>query len=1283
MKSIKIFAIALFFICCTHLLFAGCNFHADFSFAPSSSNNAFTYKFTDLTKVPAGAMVARLWNFGDGGTATTLDPVHQYASPGVYKVCLVVCVAGTGTTTFCCDTICKEVRICADMKADFTYTVTGNTVIYTANTNSPATPLTYSWSFQGGNPASSGTHITTVQYANPGTYQVCLKVTDAHGCYGYSCKNITIGSNTLPCDGVKAKFKFDGKRDNTVTLVAVPQKPGTFYQWSMDGVILTNPNPNTVFTVTNISSGNHKFCLTVFSGASLAGALIPCDDTCQTISFANSNCSLNANWTWNHTSAGPIYFASVPNPVGVIHKWSFGDGTYSELPNPAHSYAAAGVYKVCHWVSIPGTVCKDSSCNEVKTVANTGCKSYFTWSPMIGNITAVAFTNQSGAAAGDEIKSYKWSFGDNTISDDKNPVHIYNTVGKYKVCLEIKTQSGCVSYYCDSVNVAPVNTPACASTFVWEWTPGTTVVNFSGHPIIPAVDSIIMYKWTFGDGAVDYSNKKELDHTYPLPGNYRACLSIKTKKGCVSEYCDTVKIGSVNNICHSSFKWAVTTLNGAVNFYDMSTVTPGDSINKYYWSFGDGSNGSDSKNPVHTYHTAGKYFVCHTIATKKGCTSTRCDSVWVGQTTSTCKAEYSFDIRGCDTVYFVNKSTGNYTNIEWKFGDGTGSKEGSPEHVFAPGIYTVVLTISNPTTHCLSSVYHVITIQPCHSDTICGNIFNDNNGNGIFDTGDTPVAGMQVDFSGANNFKVKTDAQGHYMAILPAGPHYVQIYPPSGCVTTIPTGIDSFGVMKVGYYIPAGKKSRDCVYNFGINCNLVRICGVVYYDINGNGTRENNEKGIAHAAVLLVDAIGKTYHAYTNANGEYCIKVPTGVYVITVTVPLTAANCKIKPEHMTVTANTAGQSYLEKGFGVHCQTSDCDLKVTLTPNVSITPGFPAWFTIFVCNVGSTVTSGTVHFYYDEALEFVYANPAHSSANAASRWVSWNINTISPGDCRYMVVHLNTKKNAVIGKSTKSFAEVIPGSGCNDVNTGNNSDTTYKGITGSWDPNNKMAYLTNYITNSKYQMVSSANSNQRIEYVINFQNKGNAPAYNIIVQDTLSADLDMDSYEFLGASHPVTVNRNGNAVSYSFENIHLPAEVDDEPNSHGFVIFGVNSKNGLPAGHIISDAAAIYFDFNQPVVTDDATVLMIDLTGIKNEPATAATVTLSPNPMSDHIRIAIAGTETEGFTLKVIGMDGRLVLRENSLSNILNLSRNNLSAGMYIYEILQHNQPVARGKIIVQ
>lgn len=1286
MKSIKVYSAIIFFVCLTNLLFAKCkDVVADFGFAPHSATNAFDYKFIDSSKVPSGAYVSRLWTFGDGSTANTSDPVHHYTAPGVYKVCLIVCVANSNSpTVFCCDTICKELRICTDIKVDFTFTISGQTVVYTAHSTSPSTPLNYFWSFQGGIPASvSGTPVATVQYPNAGTYQVCVKVMDAHGCYGYSCKNITIGSAPPPCDGVKAGFMLDGKNDNAVTLVAQPQKAGTLYQWKMDGTPLTNPNPNTAFKVTNIPPGTHQFCLIVYSAPTLSNVMIPCDDTCLSATFSGG-CNVNAEWTWDHTSIGAIYFSSVPNPVGVTHKWDFGDGKTSDLPNPVHSYAAAGIYKVCHWVYTPGTVCRDSSCNEVKTISNTVCKSYFTWSQTIGTILGIAFTNQSSASNGDEIISYEWTFGDNTFSKDKNPVHTYTAPGRYNVCLKITTKNNCINYYCDSVFVQNINPQYCKSDFEWTATAGTSVIRFFGHPFVPAGDSIVMYKWTFGDGTSVIANNNT-EHTYSSPGKYRACLTIKTKKGCISEYCDSVKSGSVINFgCRAGFKWAAASVTGAVSFFDASTVTPGDSIIRYYWTFGDNSNPSDSKNPVHNYNAAGKYIVCHTIATRNGCTSTFCDTVRIGQNTNTCKAQFTFGIDGCDTVSFINQSTGAFSNIEWKFGDGTGSKEPNPKHVYTyPGTYTVILTISNPLTNCQSTFYRVVVIHPCGSDTICGNVFNDNNGNRIFDAGDTPFAGMQVNFSGVNNFSVKTDSQGHYFTILPAGDHFVSIHLPAGCILTIPSGSNSTGSNPGSYYIPAGKRHRDCIYNFGINCNLVGICGVVYFDANGNGIKDAGENGMANARILLRDAAGKEYHAFTNSGGEYCIKVPTGTYKISPAVPLTTANCKIKPEVITVTATTPGQSYNGNNFGINCQTGSCDLKVTLTPNVSITPGFPTWFTIFVCNVGSTPTSGTVNFNYDGALEFVYANPAQTSADVTQRMVSWKVNAIAPGDCKYMVVHLKTKVNAAIGKITMSDAEVIPGSGCNDVNLKNNTDTTYKEITGSWDPNNKIAYLTNYTTNSKYQIISSLNSNQRIEYVINFQNKGNAPAYNVVVQDTLSDDLDAGSYEFIGASHPAFVTMNGKSVTYTFNDINLPAEIQDEPNSHGFVIFGINSKNGLPAGHVISDAAAIYFDFNQPVFTDDAAVIMIDLTGIKNESPAAATVTLAPNPVSDYTRISLTGTDKEGFTLKVMSLDGRLITEETSLSNTLNLSRKNLAAGLYIYEVIQNNQPVARGKMIVQ
>ncbi|MFN0213376.1 MAG: PKD domain-containing protein [Saprospiraceae bacterium] len=46
-----------------------------------------------------------LWDFGDGTSSQDTSPVHLYASPGIYQVCLTVC------NTISCDTKCMEVEV--------------------------------------------------------------------------------------------------------------------------------------------------------------------------------------------------------------------------------------------------------------------------------------------------------------------------------------------------------------------------------------------------------------------------------------------------------------------------------------------------------------------------------------------------------------------------------------------------------------------------------------------------------------------------------------------------------------------------------------------------------------------------------------------------------------------------------------------------------------------------------------------------------------------------------------------------------------------------------------------------------------------------------------------------------------------------------------------------------------------------------------------------------------------------------------------------------------------
>ncbi|MGH1434284.1 MAG: DUF7619 domain-containing protein [Lewinella sp.] len=108
----------------------------------------------------------------------------------------------------------------------------------------------------------------------------------------------------------------------------------------------------------------------------------------------------------------------------------------------------------------------------------------------------------------------------------------------------------------------------------------------------------------------------------------------------------------------------------------------------------------------------------------------------------------------------------------------------------------------------------------------------------------------------------------------------------------------------------------------------------------------------------------------------------------------------------------------------------------------------------------------------------------------------------------------------------------------------------------------------------------------LNYMIQFQNTGNDVAYEVVIADTLSEALDLSSIDVKGASHPFTweLTPEG-ALAFTFADILLPDSTTNEPGSHGFVAFSIAPKTSILPGETIENTAHIYFDFNDPIVTN--------------------------------------------------------------------------------------------------
>jgi PKD repeat protein len=127
-----------------------------------------------------------------------------------------------------------------------------------------------------------------------------------------------------------------------------------------------------------------------------------------------------------------INFFPMSNKKINTIQWDFGDGTYSNLINPAHVYTFPGKYTVTMIVS-DGTK-SDTIIKKDYIEITFPLKCDFT-----SNVTKglppleVKFENLSSG----NIINYEWDFGDEKTSTEKNPTHIYTGKGYYHVSLKI------------------------------------------------------------------------------------------------------------------------------------------------------------------------------------------------------------------------------------------------------------------------------------------------------------------------------------------------------------------------------------------------------------------------------------------------------------------------------------------------------------------------------------------------------------------------------------------------------------------------------------------------------------------------------------------------------------------------------------------------------------------------------------------------------------------------------------------------------------------------------
>ncbi len=798
--------------------------------------------------------------------------------------------------------------------------------------------------------------------------------------------------------------------------------------------------------------------------------------------------------------------------------------------------------------------------------------------------------------------------------------------------------------------------------------------NFNGYASV--VSGSIVYLWFFGDGTIaTWNSSAATTHTYTSNGTYYPKMLVYAN-GCQDSFmvAPITITGLSGSPCagQSQFTYNANGCGGNYYFYASNYVAN----NTYTWHYGDGTTGSGWTSN-HTYTNSGNdtaQLISYNAA--NSCYDTTTQIIVVN---TTLKAAFNYTMSG-DTVHLTNTSFGTPTSYNWYYDDNTSDNIANPSHQFlTAGMHLVTLQIQNAAS-CFDSISHYINVVLPIADTLRGNVFNDANANGIHDAGEFGIPNQWVLFYlNGNPLYQHTDASGNYSLVVAPSTDSIFAYNNLGGYNqTLPINTNHYSVIVTGNQTISG-------LDFGFQDTSSIISGHVFFDNNGNSIQDAGE---ANGSNIRVDLYGNSLsqHVWTDWNGNYAAVMYHGNGNFNITCNpllsnLIGYNITTAPTQYNVSTSNAN-IYPNNDFGVHAinATSGNNLMINITPASTVVPGIGGYYYVTVKNIGSTTLSGNAIFNYDSQL--TYSSSTLGTNNSAAHQISWAVGSLAPNAYITNHIWMNLPSTVALGTVLQHNAIITLSSGT-DVDTANNNTNYSQVVVGSYDPNVKTVSPVGEGTNGAI----NPNNAKELTYTINFQNTGTAPAVNIVVKDVIDADLDLNTLQMLESSNNNTllIDSATRMATWKFQNIMLPDSNHDEPHSHGYLQYKIKLKNGLSQSTAINNTANIYFDFNTAVVTN-TTVNTIDYALGVNDvvDGNLSTISVAPNPMNQFATIRIDGLKgSTDVDLIITNILGEKVKTLSHQTNIISINRNDLSSGIYFYELKNNGKKIGNGKIVME
>ena len=459
-----------------------------------------------------------------------------------------------------------------------------------------------------------------------------------------------------------------------------------------------------------------------------------------------------------------------------------------------------------------------------------------------------------------------------------------------------------------------------------------------------------------------------------------------------------------------------------------------------------------------------------------------------------------------------------------------------------------------------------------------------------------------------------------------------------GNIMSEPTSVPAFHGLADGYLI-----------EFTFDYDLVR--GTTFIDMDSDAVWDQDEEPLAQHMFHIT---GTDRNDLSNGTGSFELSVlDTGSCS---TVPSSLTHYTPIPGSHNSYFSAFGQLDDTPVFAMQPNGTVNDLSVDIVPMGAFRPGMWAQYMVVYKNEGTTSLTPILSMQPDPYLTFVNADP---SPDYLTDSLIWSLPELGPLQQRSFTLTFSVAFTAPVYSPVNSSIKIWPLE--DDAIPENNQATGLVTYTSSCDPN---------IIRVDREVIDpmEIDGSLALEYTIEFQNTGNDTAFTVVVKNPWPINCNMNSFQFMSTSHPASINMdNDNAVIwFQFDNILLPDSTTNEAESHGYIRYRIRPQADLVVGDSMLNNVGIYFDFNEPVITNTA-ITTISSTTLINERAVDQVFKIYPNPAKQSIIVEFFELISDG-QVKVTDATGRCWIKSMMNTSSMGLDVSSLARGIYFVSI---------------